>query len=319
MMTQSGFGVARSSHITRSTTWEDPRKVQHQQILAAVGGGVGSTGTPSQAQSSNAASATAMLQGPTQAVGPLPEGWEQSMTPEGEVYFINHVLRTTSWFDPRLPAHLQRPPVLQQQLNAAAIAQSAASASAAPNPGNASLLNQQSVQVSRQQEVRLQQLQLERERLKLRQQEIMRQMDQEKALLRQQNRLGQVSMEDGVELDPFLGGSMANPSTPSSNSDYHSRQESADSGLGMGTYPSVPNTPEDILSTMDDNMDTISENELGASMDPSDIVSLGSENVESTDDLVPSLQLSEELSNELLLDEMQSIINSKTDNTMTWL
>ena len=64
-------------------------------------------------------------------------------------------------------------------------------------------------------------------------------------------------MDDGVELDPFLGGSIANPSTPSSNSDYHSRQESADSGLGMGTSYSLPNTPEDFLSTVDD-MDTIS-------------------------------------------------------------
>jgi len=64
-------------------------------------------------------------------------------------------------------------------------------------------------------------------------------------------------MEDGVELDPFLGGSMVNnPSTP--GSDFHSRQESADSGLGMGNSYSLPNTPEDFLSTMDDNMDTIS-------------------------------------------------------------
>lgn len=89
-------------------------------------------------------------------------------------------------------------------------------------------------------------------------------------------------MEDG-EIDPFLGGSMVNPSTPSS--DFHrsvahfslqwpyqflhnsthtiyfilfSRQESADSGLGMGNSYSLPNTPEDFLSNMDDNMDTIS-------------------------------------------------------------
>lgn len=35
-------------------------------------------------------------------LGPLPEGWEQAQTPEGEVYFINHQTRTTSWFDPRI-------------------------------------------------------------------------------------------------------------------------------------------------------------------------------------------------------------------------
>lgn len=35
-------------------------------------------------------------------LGPLPEGWEQAQTAEGEVYFINHQMRTTSWFDPRI-------------------------------------------------------------------------------------------------------------------------------------------------------------------------------------------------------------------------
>jgi len=35
-------------------------------------------------------------------LGPLPDGWEKASTPEGEVYFINHVTRNTSWFDPRI-------------------------------------------------------------------------------------------------------------------------------------------------------------------------------------------------------------------------
>ena len=72
----------------RSTTWEDPRKAQHAQILAAVGGSVGGMlpgGGTVQQQSQT-----------------LPQGWEQSMTSEGQVYFINHQTRTTSWFDPRL-------------------------------------------------------------------------------------------------------------------------------------------------------------------------------------------------------------------------
>ena len=32
----------------------------------------------------------------------LPHGWEQAKTPLGEVYYINHQTRTTSWVDPRL-------------------------------------------------------------------------------------------------------------------------------------------------------------------------------------------------------------------------
>lgn len=53
------------------------------------------------------------------------------------------------------------------------------------------------------------------------------------------------------DLDPFL-------SCNSSNVD-HSRQESADSGLGLGNNYSLPHTPEDFLSSnMDDNMDCTS-------------------------------------------------------------
>lgn len=33
---------------------------------------------------------------------PLPHGWEQGVTSEGEIYYINHVDKTTSWFDPRI-------------------------------------------------------------------------------------------------------------------------------------------------------------------------------------------------------------------------
>uniref|UniRef100_A0A803XXT9 WW domain-containing protein n=1 Tax=Meleagris gallopavo TaxID=9103 RepID=A0A803XXT9_MELGA len=33
---------------------------------------------------------------------PLPDGWEQAMTQDGEIYYINHKNKTTSWLDPRL-------------------------------------------------------------------------------------------------------------------------------------------------------------------------------------------------------------------------
>ena len=39
-------------------------------------------------------------------LGPLPEGWEQALTETGEVYFINHIDRTTSWNDPRIRKHI---------------------------------------------------------------------------------------------------------------------------------------------------------------------------------------------------------------------
>lgn len=59
-------------HTNQNPSWQDPRKAQSMTML------------PSSPQ-------------------PLPEGWEQAVTPEGEIYFLNHRTKTTSWFDPRLP------------------------------------------------------------------------------------------------------------------------------------------------------------------------------------------------------------------------
>lgn len=41
-------------------------------------------------------------QPPSAGLGPLPEAWEQAITSAGEIYFINHNTRSTSWFDPRI-------------------------------------------------------------------------------------------------------------------------------------------------------------------------------------------------------------------------
>lgn len=81
-----------------------------------------------------------------------------------------------------------------------------------------------------------------------------------------------------LPLDPFLSGL----------SD-HQRQESADSGLGMGVPHSysMPHTPEGFLAGMDDRMDCTSE--AGANLDSTDITL--ADNLDSTDDLVPSLQV----------------------------
>lgn len=51
-----------------------------------------------------------------------------------------------------------------------------------------------------------------------------------------------------VAMDPFLSGM----------NEQHARQESADSGLGLGSAYSLPHTPEDFLANIDDNMDATS-------------------------------------------------------------
>ncbi|KAI1897175.1 hypothetical protein AGOR_G00080510 [Albula goreensis] len=42
-------------------------------------------------------------------LGPLPENWEMAYTENGEVYFIDHNTKTTSWMDPRTVERPQKP------------------------------------------------------------------------------------------------------------------------------------------------------------------------------------------------------------------
>lgn len=259
------------NHLTRTTTWEDPRKTAAAASVAAVAAAV---------ESEKSSTAT------TNTLGPLPDGWEQARTPEGEIYFINHQTRTTSWFDPRIPTHLQRAPTSGAMLPQNWLQQ----------PGGGGIQSNQTLQAC-QQKLRLQSLQMERERLKQRQQEIIRQQE---LMIRQ-------SSTDAV-MDPFLSGI----------NEQHARQESADSGLGLGSAYSLPHTPEDFLANIDDNMDGTSEG--GAPMETPDLSTL-SDNIDSTDDLVPSLQLGEEFTSDIL-DDVQSLINPNTvkpENVLTWL
>ncbi|KAK7582431.1 hypothetical protein V9T40_013876 [Parthenolecanium corni] len=281
------------SHIEKTTTWEDPRKSsvassQQQQCrntitaaisstspvtdlhsLAQQGGGSNagsklvSSSTSSGTGSCTGSSGTLSPVGSESALGPLPEGWEQAKTPEGEIYFINHVTRTTSWFDPRIPMRLQRAP---------------ASGLAAPTnwmqqPVSPSVISSNLV---------IQSLKVERDRLKMRQREI------------QQHE----TMSRTRTADPFLSAAGVLATAPVE----HTRQESADSGLGMGNSYSLPQTPDDFLTSIDDNMDGVSE----------DTTASLSDNIDSTDDLVPSLQLGEGY-------DLLHNVADNMDNMLTWL
>lgn len=158
-----------------------------------------------------------------------------------------------------------------------------------------------------QQKLRLQSLQMERERLKQRQQEI--RIQQELIMSRQASSIvSSLASSAGagnteLPLDPFLSGLSE-----------HQRQESADSGLGMAVPHSysMPPTPEGFLASMDDRMDCTSE--AGANLDSTDMAL--ADNLDSTDDLL------NEFTNDILLDDVQSLINStpsKPDNVLTWL
>ncbi|XP_037089446.1 LOW QUALITY PROTEIN: transcriptional coactivator YAP1-A-like, partial [Pollicipes pollicipes] len=162
------------NHVTQTTTWEDPRKKPSQGSLAGQPGAASSQpasapGAPPTAPAGPAGAAPGAQEAPPpppppsqqqqpaaaggQALGPLPDGWDRAETEEGEVYFINHQTRVTSWFDPRIPEQLQRPAALQLQQAA----------------------SPQALQ-QRQQSLRLQRLQVERERLRIRQRQVMQQV-----------------------------------------------------------------------------------------------------------------------------------------------
>ncbi|XP_075707642.1 transcriptional coactivator YAP1 isoform X4 [Rhinoderma darwinii] len=277
---------------------------------------------------------------------PLPPGWEMAKTPSGQRYFLNHIEQTTTWQDPRKAMLSQMnvtaptsPPVQQNLMNPTAMNQQRLSQSAPVKPPPP--LTPQSPQSGvmggggNQQQLRLQQLQMEKERLRLKHQELLR---QELALRSQIPTMEQ----DGGTQNPVCSSGITqelrtmtmNSSDPFLNSGtYHSRDESTDSGLSMSSY-SVPRTPDDFLNSVDemDTGDAISQSSMPTQQNrfpdylealPGTNVDLGTlegeaMNVEG-EELMPSLQ--EALSSDILNDMESVLAGTKLDKEsfLTWL
>ncbi|KAL3991508.1 hypothetical protein ACER0C_011133 [Sarotherodon galilaeus] len=279
------------NHIDQTTTWQDPRKALLQMNQPPPPSSV-----PVQPQP---------IMNP--ASGPLPDGWEQAITAEGEIYYINHKNKTTSWLDPRLDAPVKQAGQLPPSISGV---------------------------MGSNNQMRLQQI--EKERLRLKQQELLRQRPQELAL---RNQLP-TSMDQDGSTNPVSSPMAqdartmtANSSDPFLNSGtYHSRDESTDSGLSMSSY-SVPRTPDDFLNSVDE-MDT--GDPLAPSMAtqpsrfpdyldtiPGTDVDLGTLEGESMavegEELMPSLQ--EALSSDILNDMESVLAATKLDKEsfLTWL
>ncbi|XP_063703001.1 transcriptional coactivator yorkie isoform X2 [Culicoides brevitarsis] len=156
--------------------------------------------------------------------GPMPEGWEQAKTDDGRIYYINHNNRTTQWEDPRQQMPAAPSPLFSSNSSVETLFNSNTTSptNQAPGPNTAN-----HEWAAHEQSLRLYNLQMERERLRRRQQEI-------------KSHIGE---------DPFLP----------ANLDTHTRQESGDSGLSLpsSTSQSVSHTP-DFLSNIDDSMDGLS-------------------------------------------------------------
>ncbi|XP_060090882.1 transcriptional coactivator YAP1 isoform X7 [Heteronotia binoei] len=283
---------------------------------------------------------------------PLPPGWEMAKTPSGQRYFLNHIDQTTTWQDPRKALLSQMnvtaptsPPVQQNIINSASAMSQRISQSApmkqppplAPQSPPGGVLGSGSS--NQQQQMRLQQLQVEKERLRLKHQELLRQVRPQELALRSQL----PSMEqDGGSQNPVSSPGMSqelrtmttNSSDPFLNSGtFHSRDESTDSGLSMSSY-SVPRTPDDFLNSVDemDTGDSINQSNIPSHQNrfpdyleaiPGTNVDLGTlegdaMNIEG-EELMPSLQ--EALSSDILND-MESVLAATRldkESFLTWL
>ncbi|KAL3057678.1 LOW QUALITY PROTEIN: transcriptional coactivator YAP1 [Trematomus bernacchii] len=288
------------NHIDQTTTWQDPRKALLQMNQAAP------SSVPVQQQN---------IMNP--ASGPPTESWEQAITSDGEIYYINHKTKTTCWMGPQLDP--------ESGLNQQRITQSAPVKQGGPQPPQFRGGNNQ---------MRLQQI--EKERMRLKQQELLRQRPQELAI---RNQLPTSMDQDGI-INPVSSPMAqdartmtANSSDPFLNSGtYHSRDESTDSGLSMSSY-SVPRTPDDFLNSVDE-MDTGDSLPPSMASQPSRFpdyldaipgtdVDLGTLESESMavegEELMPSLQ--EALSSDILNDMETMLAANKIEKEsfLTWL
>ncbi|XP_050018138.1 transcriptional coactivator YAP1 isoform X5 [Alexandromys fortis] len=319
----AGWEMAKTSsgqryflnHIDQTTTWQDPRKAMLSQLNVP-------------ASASQAVPQTLM----NAASGPLPDGWEQAMTQDGDVYYINHKNKTTSWLDPRLDPRFGK--AMNQRITQSAPVKQPPPL--APQSPQGSVLG--GGNSNQQQQMQLQQLQMEKERLRLKQQELLRQVRPQELALRSQ--LPTLEQDGGAQNAVSSGMSQelrtmtTNSSDPFLNSGtYHSRDESTDSGLSMSSY-SVPRTPDDFLNSVDemDTGDTINQSTLPSQQSrfpdyleaiPGTNVDLGTlegdaMNIEG-EELMPSLQ--EALSSDILNDMESVLAATKLDKEsfLTWL
>ncbi|XP_038858878.1 WW domain-containing transcription regulator protein 1 isoform X2 [Salvelinus namaycush] len=306
------------NHVEKITTWHDPRKTMttamNQMSLHAP--------PPSASpQQRNMALSQPNL-------GELSDDWEQAENPQGEIYFIDHKTQRMSWLDPRVDARLMMSQHHHQQ-HLQHTQQQPQQAQALGSPG--SLPQQQSSQagmmslssplgvvVSAQQKIRLQRIQLERERIQRRQEELMRQVALCRQLPVDSESMAPAPTPGGNPAQPMTQGNMpTNGSDPFLNSGHfqHSREQSTDSGLGLGCY-SIPTTPEDFLNNMEE-MDTGESMAQAGSMNvsqhssfPDFLDSLPGTNVDlgtlEGADLIP------------ILNDVESVLN-KSEPFLTWL
>ncbi|NXV42957.1 WWTR1 protein, partial [Uria aalge] len=287
------------NHIEKITTWQDPRKTMNQP-LNHMSHHPAATSTPVPQRS------MAMSQ-PN-----LGEYWMPSLCTN----LFNHPQFT---FFPTVMNH-------QHQITPSTAMSQQSRPPQAPQAGLLNLPSALTTQQQQQQKLRLQRIQMERERIRMRQEELLR---QEAALCRQlpMNSESMAPVQTAVNT-PAMTQDMRpitnNGSDPFLNRQvhvlfisgpYHSREQSTDSGLGLGCY-SIPTTPEDFLSNVDemDTGETIAQTTMNINPQqtrfPDFLDCLPGTNVDlgtlESEDLIP------------ILNDVESVLN-KNEPFLTWL
>ncbi|NWZ90745.1 WWTR1 protein, partial [Nesospiza acunhae] len=281
------------SHIEKITTWQDPRKTMNQP-LNHVSHHPAATSTP-------APQRTMAMSQPNLSEYWMASGYLQSVVAHGETnncsavasnhscVWVSLFIAVLEWLKGKNRTagflFIPTPPLM--------------------------LTSQQ------QQKLRLQRIQMERERIRMRQEELLR---QEAALCRQlpMDPENMVPVQTAVNT-PAMTQDMRpitnNGSDPFLNGPYHSREQSTDSGLGLGCY-SIPTTPEDFLSNVDemDTGETLAQTTMNINPQqtrfPDFLDCLPGTNVDlgtlESEDLIP------------ILNDVESVLN-KNEPFLTWL
>ncbi|KGL92762.1 WW domain-containing transcription regulator protein 1, partial [Charadrius vociferus] len=258
-------------------------------------------------------------------------------------FFLSHIEKITTWQDPRKTMnhplnHMSHHPAApsapvpqrsmamsqpnlvmnhQHQITPGTAVSQQSRPPQAPQPGLMNLPSALTTQQQQQQKLRLQRIQMERERIRMRQEELLR---QEAALCRQlpMDSESMAPLQTAVN-PPAMTQDMRpitnNGSDPFLSGPYHSREQSTDSGLGLGCY-SIPTTPEDFLSNVDemDTGETIAQTAMNINPQqtrfPDFLDCLPGTNVDlgtlESEDLIP------------ILNDVESVLN-KNEPFLTWL
>ncbi|NXG37243.1 WWTR1 protein, partial [Dromaius novaehollandiae] len=300
------------SHIEKITTWQDPRKTMNQP-LNHMSHHPAATSTPMPQRS------MAMSQ-PNLGEYSMSSVWRKykEIGEERHLLLYNYILLC-------LFAKIAAGPAVPQPSRPAP----------QPQPGLLTVPSALTTQQQQQQKLRLQRIQMERERIRMRQEELLR---QEAALCRQlpmdsenmapvQTAVNTPAMTQDMRpvtnngSDPFLNRQVHVllirhfALLPNLDGPYHSREQSTDSGLGLGCY-SIPTTPEDFLSNVDemDTGESVAQTTMNINPQqtrfPDFLDCLPGTNVDlgtlESEDLIP------------ILNDVESVLN-KNEPFLTWL